>query len=75
MVDSEQSRTRRRTISGDQVTRVPGGVNDGSSDRAGADPTPRESVPDRYQYLNPISAGGMGSVHAVRDLGLCGSPP
>lgn len=28
------------------------------------------SVPDRYQYLAPISAGGMGSVHAVRDLGL-----
>jgi eukaryotic-like serine/threonine-protein kinase len=31
---------------------------------------PQESVPDGYQYLNPISAGGMGSVHAVRDLGL-----
>jgi serine/threonine-protein kinase len=29
-----------------------------------------QSVPDRYQYLAPISAGGMGSVHAVRDLGL-----
>lgn len=29
-----------------------------------------ESVPDGYQYLAPISAGGMGSVHAVRDLGL-----
>jgi serine/threonine protein kinase len=29
-----------------------------------------ENVPDRYQYLGPISAGGMGSVHAVRDLGL-----
>ena len=58
------------TISGDQVTRVPGQAKDGPSPAPGAERTPRESVPDRYQYLNPISAGGMGSVHAVRDLGL-----
>jgi serine/threonine-protein kinase len=56
-------------ISGDQVTRVPGR---GAENAAGGDSTstPQQSVPDRYQYLSPISAGGMGSVHAVRDLGL-----
>ena len=67
-------RTRLReeetAISGDQVTKVPGQAKGGSSPVSGTEPTPRESVPERYQYLNPISAGGMGSVHAVRDLGL-----
>ncbi len=70
MVDFAQSSARRSIISGDQVTRVPGQGKEGPSPVPGAEPTPRESVPDRYQYLNPISAGGMGSVHAVRDLGL-----
>jgi eukaryotic-like serine/threonine-protein kinase len=42
----------------------------GSSIGAGVDPALRDGVPNRYQYLAPISAGGMGSVHAVRDLGL-----
>jgi len=69
MVDSNQSSARRSIISGDQVTRVPGRAKDGPPG-TGVDPTSRESVPDRYQYLAPISAGGMGSVHAVRDLGL-----
>ena len=27
-------------------------------------------MPDGYQYLSPIGAGGMSSVHAVRDLSL-----
>jgi eukaryotic-like serine/threonine-protein kinase len=57
-------------ISGEQVTKVPGQVKGGALPVAGTEPTSRESVPERYQYLNPISAGGMGSVHAVRDLGL-----
>jgi serine/threonine protein kinase len=72
MVDSEQNQKRRRTISGEQVTRVRGRANDDPvpGTASAADFKPRESVPDRYQYLNPISAGGMGSVHAVRDLGL-----
>jgi hypothetical protein len=71
MVAFVQERGEEETIiSGDQVTRVPGQAKDGPSPAPGAEPTPRQSVPDRYQYLNPISAGGMGSVHAVRDLGL-----
>ncbi len=75
MVDSNQSSAIRvgrggSTISGDQVTKVPGRANDGPLPGPGVDPASRESVPDRYQYLAPISAGGMGSVHAVRDLGL-----
>jgi eukaryotic-like serine/threonine-protein kinase len=57
-------------ISGEQVTKVPGQVKGGALPVAGTEPTSREGVPERYQYLNPISAGGMGSVHAVRDLGL-----
>ncbi len=60
----------RQTISGDQVTRVRGEAGAAPSPGAVADGSPLQSVPDRYQYLSPISAGGMGSVHAVRDLGL-----
>jgi serine/threonine-protein kinase len=29
-----------------------------------------EHLPERYQYLDLIAAGGMGSVHSVRDLDL-----
>jgi serine/threonine-protein kinase len=60
----------RQTISGDQVTRVRGEAGVAPPAGAVADAMPMQSVPDRYQYLAPISAGGMGSVHAVRDLGL-----
>ena len=70
MVASVQERGEETIISGDQVTKVPGQAKAGPSLAPGTEPTPRESVPERYQYLNPISAGGMGSVHAVRDLGL-----
>jgi hypothetical protein len=70
MVDLVQEFGEEAIISGDQVTRVPGQAKGGPSPVPGTEPSPRESVPERYQYLNPISAGGMGSVHAVRDLGL-----
>ena len=70
MVASVQERGEETIISGDQVTKVPGQAKAGPSPAPGTEPMPRESVPERYQYLNPISAGGMGSVHAVRDLGL-----
>jgi eukaryotic-like serine/threonine-protein kinase len=52
------------------VTRVRGEAGAAPSPGAVADASAQQSVPDRYQYLSPISAGGMGSVHAVRDLGL-----
>jgi eukaryotic-like serine/threonine-protein kinase len=52
------------------VTRVRGEAGAAPSPGNVADASPIQSVPDRYQYLSPISAGGMGSVHAVRDLGL-----
>jgi eukaryotic-like serine/threonine-protein kinase len=52
------------------VTRVRGEAGAAPSPGNIADASPLQSVPDRYQYLSPISAGGMGSVHAVRDLGL-----
>jgi serine/threonine-protein kinase len=45
---------------------------DGSTDSAAGAPPQRpwDVMPERYQYLGPISAGGMGSVHSVRDLAL-----
>ncbi|MGH3264160.1 MAG: hypothetical protein ACRDNS_19440, partial [Trebonia sp.] len=52
------------------MTKVRGETGESQPGRAGAEPSPLQSVPDRYQYLSPISAGGMGSVHAVRDLDL-----
>jgi serine/threonine-protein kinase len=70
MVDSRQARAGRHIISGDQVTRVRGEVGAAPSPAAVVDALPMQSIPERYQYLAPISAGGMGSVHAVRDLGL-----
>jgi len=33
-------------------------------------PSLADDLPERYQYLGPIGAGGMGSVHSVRDLDL-----
>lgn len=69
MVDL-RSYLKEDTINGDQVTRVRGDSPDDGVAGAELDPLPIQSVPDRYQYLAPISAGGMGSVHAVRDLGL-----
>ena len=71
MFDFVQELGQEAVIRGDQAAKVPGQAKGGPSPPvAGAAPTPHESVPERYQYLNPISAGGMGSVHAVRDLGL-----
>jgi eukaryotic-like serine/threonine-protein kinase len=49
---------------------VLGDSQEGGVSGASLEPLPLQSVPERYQYLAPISAGGMGSVHAVRDLGL-----
>ena len=54
-------------IDGDQVTRP---IRGGHPRATGDAQLPQESLPERYQYIEPISAGGMGSVHAVRDLGL-----
>ena len=71
MVDSGPSgRGSAITIGLDAATKVPGRASESHAAETGAAALPVESVPDRYQYLGPISAGGMGSVHAVRDLGL-----
>jgi len=45
-------------------------VTASGSGPGGEDFLPPEALPERYQYLEPISAGGMGSVHSVRDLAL-----
>lgn len=53
----------------EQPTTVVERPRDGAShEPAGA--LAHEHVPAGYQYLGPISAGGTGSVHAVRDLDL-----